>query len=326
MLKIIFAGTPEIASHILEEIIQHPSYNVVQVYTQADKPVGRGLKIQSSPVKQAAIAHHIPVFSPIQLKDPVVLDALKMAEPDVIIVVAYGQLIPPEILALPRLGCINVHTSLLPKYRGAAPIQRAIQAGETQTGVTIMQMDAGLDTGPILKQAVCTIAATDTSQDILEKLTALGGITLMNTLQELEAGTLIPVVQDNSAASYAAKLSKQEAKIDWTASATEIDCLIRAFIPWPVAFTIFNGSTLRVWQAMPCLDIANDPAHDLANDLANAATAGTIVALSPTGLDVATGNGILRITSLQWPGKRQMTVAEYLNAPTILKVGMRLGE
>ena len=259
-MNILFAGTPDFSVPSLQALLDSP-HDVVAVYTQPDRPAGRGRQTLASPVKQLAMKHNLPVCQPESLKPATVQQQLDNWQPDLMVVVAYGLLLPPAVLALPRLGCVNVHASLLPRWRGAAPIQRAILAGDKETGVCLMQMDAGLDTGPVLACSSCEIATDDTGERLHDRLSLLGARLLAQNLAALENGELDARPQDESLASYAGKLHKSEARIDWKASAADICNKIRAFNSWPVAETRYNGRQLRIWQAysavngataMPC--------------------------------------------------------------------------
>jgi methionyl-tRNA formyltransferase len=309
-MRIIFAGTPDFAAESLKALL-HSGHDICAVYTQPDRPAGRGRKLTPSPVKQVALEHQIPVEQPLNFKDEASLRQLASYQADLMIVVAYGLLLPQAVLDTPRLGCINVHASLLPRWRGAAPIQRAILAGDKETGVGIMKMEAGLDTGPVLLEARCAIKASDNAQSLHDKLAELGAATLLESLVDIEQGLQHAVPQDDSQMTYAAKLQKQEAVIDWQQSAVQILRQINAFNPWPVAQTLWRDDTLRIWQA------------ELGNEQ-NDAAPGTVTAVSKQGIDVATGSGKLRITQLQVPGKRAMQVQDFLNANTI-ETGEKLG-
>lgn len=299
-LRIIFAGTPDFAANHLQALLD-AGLNIVGAYTQPDRPAGRGNKLTPSPVKSLALTHNIPVFQPINFKDDVAHQELKALDADLMVVVAYGLLLPQAILATPRLGCINVHGSLLPSWRGAAPIQRAIWAGDRETGITIMQMDIGLDTGDMLHKVICPIAADETSATLYEKLAMDGPKGLLTTIQQIAAGTIKPEKQSNELASYAKKLTKEEAKIDWQQEASFIERCIRAFNPWPVSYFQLGELNIKVWQA----DVLSEQTHQ---------PAGTIIQANKHGLDIATGLGVLRIKQLQLPGKKAMPFFDVLNA------------
>ena len=301
-LRIIFAGTPEFSVPSLEALLA-AGQDIVAVYTQPDRPAGRGRKLSPSPVKTAALAHDLPVRQPLTLKDETELAALRALAADLMVVVAYGLLLPQAVLDAPRLGCVNVHASLLPRWRGAAPIQRALLAGDTASGVTIMRMAAGLDTGPAYLLRPLTIAPRETGGSLSDKLARLGAQALVEALPGIANGSLIPVPQDDGQANYAHKLAKAEAEVDWSRPAVEIDRLIRAFDPWPVAQTQFEGASLRLWGS-ELTDLTPPPG----------ALPGQVLAAGKGGIEVATGAGVLRLTRLQPPGKRPMSAAEFLNA------------
>ncbi len=309
-LKILFAGTPEFAATTLQALLDS-EHSVCAAYTQPDRPAGRGRKLKASPVKALAEAHGIPVRQPASLRDSEVQRELAGFGADIMVVVAYGLILPKAVLETPPLGALNVHASLLPRWRGAAPIQRAILAGDHETGVTIMQMDEGLDTGDMLLKVRTPINAEDTAQTLHDRLARLGAEALLETLRRLQAGSLTPEPQDDSQATYAAKIDKAEARIDWQQPAAAIDRQVRAFNPWPVAFTRLDGDNLRIWQARP-LDAPSD------------APPGTVLAEGREGIDVACGEGRLRITRLQLPGGRPLDAEAFLNAHHLL--GRRLGE
>lgn len=313
-LKIIFAGTPEFAASSLAALLDS-EHEVLAVYTQPDRPAGRGRKLTASPVKALALAHDLPVLQPVSLRDEGAQQELAAWNADVMVVVAYGLILPEPVLAAPRLGCINVHASLLPRWRGAAPIQRAILAGDTETGVTIMQMDKGLDTGDMLHIVTCPIEPTDTAETLHDRLAQLGSTALLHSLAELAEGKTQPQSQDDSQACYAEKLQKAEAHIDWQQSAEQLSRTVRAFNPWPVAFTRYNEKNLRIWLAiaLPAADAAHDPA----------AAPGKVLAESRDGIDVATGDGILRVLQLQLPGGKALSAEQFLNAHSLL--GAQLG-
>ena len=304
-LNIIFAGTPDFAARHLQALLGS-EHNVVAVYTQPDRPAGRGKKLTPSAVKVAAEQAGIPVLQPPSLRDAAAQQELAALKADIMVVVAYGLILPQVVLDAPRLGCINVHGSLLPRWRGAAPIQRAIWAGDADTGVTIMQMDKGLDTGDMLHIARLPIAATDTSASLYEKLANIGPQALLESLTVIANGEARPVVQDDTQANYAEKLSKEEAHIDWQQSAAHIERCVRAFNPWPFSYFLVAEHNIKVWQSQVLTDDA-----DLT---ATAAAPGTIINASKAGIDVATGNGVLRLLSLQPPGKKAMSCQDLLNA------------
>ncbi|MCP3671679.1 MAG: methionyl-tRNA formyltransferase [Gammaproteobacteria bacterium] len=299
-LNIIFAGTPEFSVPPLATLLES-GHRVVAVYTQPDRPAGRGRKLTASPVKQLAQECSIPVYQPINFKSEEDLSQVERLQADLMVVVAYGLLLPVRVLEAPRLGCINIHASLLPRWRGAAPIQRSILAGDSETGITIMEMEAGLDTGPMLLKKSCPIGPEETGGSLHDRLSPLGAEALLEALPGIADGTLKAQVQDDSQAEYAAKLSKGEAAMDWQRSAQELGRQVRAFNPWPVAQTQFSGKVLRIWDAAPL------PGGD-------GGVPGTVLACGRDGIDVVTGDGLLRIKTLQPPGKRAMNAADFLNA------------
>jgi methionyl-tRNA formyltransferase len=300
-LRIIFAGTPDFAVPTLEALITS-GFAPVAVYTQPDRPAGRGRKLTASPVKEIALAHGLPVHQPQTLRKAGPLEELRGLKADLMVVAAYGLILPQAALDAPRLGCVNVHASLLPRWRGAAPIQRAILHGDSRTGITIMRMEAGLDTGPMYLAQHIPITARETGGSLHDKLAALGARALLDAMPGILDGTLSPSPQDEANATYAKKLTKEEAEVDWSRPAMELDRTIRAFNPWPVAQTRLKDVTLRLWEAEPI------PGDEVT------AAPGTVIATGKAGIDVATGDGVLRITRLQPPGKRPMTAAELLNA------------
>ena len=298
-LRIIFAGTPDFAASALSALI-NSEHEIIAVYTQPDRPAGRGRKLRASPVKEVALKNDIPVLQPENLKESDAQNALQAFNADFMIVAAYGLILPQAVLDMPRLGCLNIHASLLPRWRGAAPIQRAIAAGDKESGITIMQMNAGLDTGDILQLTSTPITDKDSGGDLHDRLAEIGAAAIIETLNILGTDQLKPVVQDVSLATYAHKLDKKEAIINWQNSATEIECLIRAFNPWPVAFTYINDKTLRLWQAQVVSENS---------DL----EAGTVVNCDKKGIDISCGEGILRILTLQPSGSKSMDVASFMN-------------
>ncbi len=305
-MNIIYAGTPDFAVPALQALIES-EHEVLAVYTQPDRPAGRGRKLQFGPVKQVAVDARIPVEQPLSLKNHEAQNILQSFQADVMVVAAYGLMLPQTVLDMPSYGCLNIHASLLPRWRGAAPIQRAIQAGDAQTGVTIMQMALGLDTGDMLYKTICPITADDTGQTIHDKLAADGAEAILTVLEQIEQKTLSPEKQDEALTCYAHKLSKQEAEIDWSQPARLIDQSIRAFNPWPVAYTLFNGKPLRLFMSS-VLDETSRQA------------AGTVIDESAEGIKIATGEGVVNLTRLQLPGKKAMDVADFLNGHSLLDV------
>jgi methionyl-tRNA formyltransferase len=312
-LRIIYAGTPDFSVAALRALIES-EHEVIAVYTQPDRPAGRGRGLAISPVKKEALLHNIPVYQPASLKDESAQQQLQALNADLMVVTAYGLLLPPPVLQAPRLGCINIHASLLPRWRGAAPIQRAILAGDDKTGITIMQMDEGLDTGDMLAVTECEIAADDTGSSLHDKLMVLGAQTLMTALPAIASQTQRRIKQDDGATCYAVKLNKAEAKINWAQSAQEIQRAIRAYNSWPVAYCGYEKKNkeakLRLWQAEVLAATAADNPP------------GTVVAESAQGIDIVTGDDLLRVTELQAEGKRRMPVVDFLNANSLL--GQRL--
>lgn len=297
-LRIVFAGTPAFAAVALQALLD-AKHHIVAVYTQPDRPAGRGQQLTASPVKTLAMAANLPIMQPATLKDPEVQAAFAALKPDVLVVAAYGLIIPEAVLNIPSHGGINIHPSLLPRWRGAAPIQRTLFAGDETTGVSIMQMDAGLDTGPMILQTHYAISKTETTATLHDILAVQGAKALIDVLQA-EATTPLPrVPQMNAAATYADKINKTEALLDWECTAITLDCRIRAFNPWPVAFTHFQGETLRVWEATPLEEHTT-------------LAPGSLVRASAHGIDVAAGKGsVLRLLSLQWPGGKALAVRDF---------------
>lgn len=299
-LRIVFAGTPDFAAKHLHALI-NSHHEVIAVFTQPDRPAGRGNKITASPVKQLALEHNIAIYQPATLKKEENQQLIAELNADIMIVVAYGLILPQVVLDMPKLGCLNVHGSLLPRWRGAAPIQRACWAGDSETGVTIMQMDAGLDTGDMLFKVTCPITATDTSASLYDKLAQLGPEALLTTLTQMTTGQAVPEKQQPSLVTYAEKLSKQEAKLDWQLSAEQLERCIRAFNPWPISYFEINGEPVKVWQANVI-------------DQHSEQTPGTILQANKDGIQVATAKGILNLTQLQPAGKKAMSAADILNS------------
>lgn len=301
--RLIFAGTPDFAASALAALIQS-EHDVVAVYTQPDRPAGRGRKLRASPVKEVALKNDIPVLQPENLKKTEAQDILRSFHADVMIVAAYGLILPQVVLDIPRLGCLNIHASLLPRWRGAAPIQRAIAAGDKESGITIMQMNAGLDTGDILQLSACPISDNDTGGDLHDRLADIGAAAILKILKNLDSNKIIPTPQDDSLATYAHKLNKYEALINWQNSATEIERLIRAFNPWPVAFTYLNNKPLRILQAQILEHGSNTKADN---------KPGTVIACDKKGIDISCGEGVLRLLKLHPSGSKAMDVAAFMN-------------
>ncbi len=300
-LRLVFAGTPDFAAAHLRALRAWDGCEVIAVYTQPDRPAGRGKKLAASPVKQLALEHGLPVHQPQRLRDEVAQAELRALAPDVMVVVAYGLILPAAVLETPRLGCINVHASLLPRWRGAAPIQRAVEAGDTESGVTIMQMDVGLDTGPMLATVRCPITADETGGSLHDKLAELGAPALLQTLADLAAGRAQPAVQDDTLSNYASKIDKGEAAIDWRQPAAVIERRIRAFNPFPVCFGEIDGTRVKVLKAA-ITEGRGEPGELLAD----------------SGIRVACGEHSLSLLELQLPGGRALPVRDILNGHAAL--------
>ena len=298
-MKIVFAGTPEFAVPTLQALLDSP-FEVCAVYTQPDRPAGRGRKLTASPVKQLAVAHDIPVYQPENFKSPEALAALQDLNADLMVVIAYGLILPQAVIDTPRLGCINVHGSLLPRWRGAAPIHRALMAGDDKTGVTIMQVVKKLDAGDMLLKAECPITANDTSSSLHDQLAQMGAEALIKVVEQYQQGTVQSKPQDEALVTYAHKLEKHESTLDWHASAVELDRKIRGLNAWPVAQTLFNGDVLRVWNSSLI-------------DRSLSAEPGTIDC-NEHALDVATGDGVIRLLEVQLPGGKRIAGKDFLNA------------
>ena len=303
-MKIIFAGTPQFAASALAAL--HKEHQVIAVLTQPDRPAGRGLKLSFSAVKQLALQYGLPVLQPSTLKAADVQYDIAKLDADVMVVAAYGLILPRGVLQIPRYGCLNIHASLLPRWRGAAPIQRAIQAGDSQTGITIMQMDEGLDTGDILLQHNCPINGTDNAQSLQDRLAELGATSILEALRLLQEHRLMPVRQDEYAACYAPKLLKSEARIDWNQDARQIERMVRAFNPFPVCYADMHGTTIKIWQAT-----VSAGEH---------AEAGKVISADRFGITVACGQAALRLEVLQRPGGKPQSAAQFMQAMPV-KVG-----
>jgi len=310
--RILFAGSPDFAVPCLAALVES-RHAIVAVLTQPDRPAGRGRKLRPGPVKQFALDRGIDVLQPTTLSEPEIQQQLASLRPDLAVVVAYGLLLPQAVLAIPRAGCINVHASLLPRWRGASPIQAAILAGDTMSGVSIMQMEAGLDTGPVYAIRELDIKRADTAETLHDRLAALGAKLLGGVVDGILDGTATAVAQDNGAASYAGRIGKADALIDWGASAARIDRQIRAYRSWPVAETLLDGQRMRCWAALPVADARADVG----------AAPGRILSVGAAGIDVQTGDGVLRLTEIQLPGRQRMRAAQFAHGHPVL--GKTLG-
>lgn len=299
-LRIVFAGTPAFASAHLQAVLDS-QHEVIAVYSQPDRPAGRGQKLKPGPVKELALKHDIPVYQPKSLRLEDAQQALADLNADLMVVVAYGLILPQVVLDTPKLGCINVHGSILPRWRGAAPINRAIEAGDTESGVTIMQMDAGLDTGDMLIKAFCPIHASDKASDLHDRLIEVGRPALVEALDAIAKGTIRAEKQIDDQANYAHKMSKEEARLDWKKSAQQLDYQIRAFNPWPVTTTKLDDLGIRVWEAHAVEDETSEKP-------------GTLIKVDKNGLDIVCASGILRVTKLQLAGSRAMSAQDLLNS------------
>jgi len=298
-LRIVFAGTPDFAATHLEALL-NASANVVAVYTQPDRPAGRGKKLQPSAVKKVALEHNIDVYQPLNFKDHADVDQLAALKPDLFIVVAYGLLLPQSVLDIPSLACINSHASLLPRWRGAAPIQRALEAGDAQTGVTVMQMELGLDTGPMLHKVETPIMPNDTGGSLHDRLAKLGSQAIVDVVAKYEKGPVLGEVQDDSLSTYAHKLTKQEALVDWRLDAQEVVQKIRAFNPVPMCYTLLGDNRIRILQAQ-------------VYPKAHTAMPGTVLSVNEMGIIIACGNMAISLEQIQLPGKKPQSVADILN-------------
>ena len=312
-MKIILMGTPDFAVNTLKALVE-AGHEVVLAVTQPDKPKGRGKTMQFPPVKEAALAHNIEVYQPRRIREPDCVEFLRKYEPELIVVAAFGQILPEEILSMPKFGCINVHASLLPKYRGAAPIQWAVLNGESVTGVTIMQMDAGLDTGDILEQTEVVLEADETGGSLFDKLANAGAKLCVQTIAHLKEGTLNPVSQEEALASHTGKITKEMGKIDWREPADVIERKVRGLNPWPGAYTRLNGKTLKIWKTSLCTDGSRD----------NNADVGEVILADKMHLVIQTGEGKLALQELQMEGKKRMQVDVFLRGCKV-KEGTILG-
>ena len=304
-MRVVFMGTPEFVVPTLEALIAH--HEVIAVVTQPDKPKGRGKAMACPPVKETAMAHDIPVYQPVRVREESFVGTLRELQPDVIVVVAFGQILPESILNIPPYGCINVHASLLPRYRGAAPMQWAIINGEKETGITTMYMAKGLDTGDMIDTVVIPIDPKETGETLHDKLSAAGGKLILQTLEELEAGTAKRIPQDDAKSSYAGMLTRELGEIDWTKSAVEIERLIRGLNSWPSAYTYLHGKTLKIWDA----DVAQSDARQEETALSKTAP-GTVTAVKKDCFYVQTGDGQLKVNEVQLQGKKRMSVQAFL--------------
>lgn len=304
-LRIVFAGTPMFAVPALQALARSGN-QLLAAYTQPDRPAGRGRQLTGSPVKLAAQEFGLPICQPLSLKPQLEQERMRAWKPDLMVVVAYGLILPQAVLDIPRLGCLNMHASLLPRWRGAAPIQRAILSGDDRTGVSLMQMDAGLDTGPVYACAETEIRRGETSGHLHDRLAQLGADTLLQHLPAIAAGRLQPLPQDEYGVTYAAKLTKAEARIDWSLDAVSLEHRILGLNPWPMAETTLQGQMLRIWQA-----------HAVSRS-AQSGTPGMVVAASSEGIDVLTGNGFLRLTVLQKAGGRPLPADQFLRGFDLL--------
>ncbi len=298
--RIVFAGTPEFGLPCLEALAQSP-HSLIAIYTQPDRPAGRGRHVQASAVKQWALQHQIPVHQPLHFKNEQDIAELQALKPDLLIVIAYGLILPKAVLAIPSLGCINVHASLLPRWRGASPIQQAILHGDNQTGVSIMQMDVGMDTGPVFCKQECLIEVSDTAGSLHDRLAGLSAKPLLDTINALAVHSIHPLVQSKDGVTYANKITKEDARIDWQEPAQVIARKIRAFHPWPIAYTFVKDTLMRIHQAHWVeLDRPQKP--------------GTILGLDKKGLLVATSNQAILIDKIQFPGSKVISVTDWLNS------------
>lgn len=310
-MKIVFMGTPDFSVGALDALVE-AGHEIIAVVTQPDKPKGRSGQMQFPPVKECALRHGLTVLQPVKIKTPEWVDKLRELKADVFVVAAFGQILSKEILDMPKYGCVNIHASLLPKYRGAAPINWAIINGEKETGVTIMQMNEGVDTGDMLSHVVVPIAPKETAESLFDKLAKAGAKLIVETLPKLEAGEIIPVPQDESQSSHVKMMNKSLGKIDWNQNAVVIERLVRGLNSWPSAYTYYQGKSVKLWDC----DVVEAAAK---------AVPGTIIAVAKDSFDVATGNGALRVLELQLEGKKRMDTKSFLLGNQ-WKTGMQLGK
>ena len=308
-LRIVYAGTPEFAVPALASLCRS-EHRVVAAYTQPDRPAGRGRVLTASAVKSCALANGVPVEQPVNFRDPASIEHLRHYMPDVMVVAAYGLILPQAVLDIPRYGCINIHGSLLPRWRGAAPIQRAILSGDSETGVTIMRMEAGLDTGPMLSMQSTPIGPHDTAATIHDRLSTLGAEQLLHVLSDLPAALARAHPQPSTGVTYAKKIGKEEARLDWSQPAQQLDRQVRAFNPWPIAETRLHGEQLRIWQAN-------------ALDVSHQSTPGTVLEAGTTGIRVACGTGVLNLSQVQLAGRKVLNAAEFIKSHVL--PGVQLG-
>ncbi len=311
-MKIVFMGTPDFAVAALESLIE-AGHEITAVVTQPDKPKGRSKELQFSPVKECALRHNIPVLQPVRIKRPEAIEELAQYEADIYVVAAFGQILSQQILDMPRYGCLNIHASLLPKYRGASPIQHAVLDGEEKSGVTIMQMDAGLDTGDMLYKKELVLAADETFETLHDRLMAIGGEAIVEALPLLEAGKLTPVKQNDEESCYASLISKEMGRIDFTATAAEIDRKVRGMNPWPSAFSTFRGKQVKIWKVQ-----ITEGEYD-------GCEPGSVCLVEKDGFTVKAGEGAVKILELQLEGKKRMTARDFLLGVKVLP-GEKLGE
>lgn len=318
-MKIVFMGTPDFAVGALEAIIK-AGHQVTAVVTQPDKPKGRSKEMQITPVKACALKYDIPVFQPVKIKTPEAVEQLRTYEADIYVVAAFGQILSKEILDMPKFGCVNIHASLLPKYRGAAPINWVIIDGEKETGVTIQQMNEGIDTGDILAKTVVPIEAKETAESLFDKLAQNGAELIVETLVKIEAGEVTPVKQNDADSCYAKMLLKSMGNIDWSKSAVAIERLVRGLNSWPSAYTSYHGKTMKIWAS----DVSDKDNKEETNALTTEVVPGMVVAVEKDAIYVKTGDGSLKITEVQLEGKKRMPVKDFLLGYQV-KTGEMLG-